>query len=367
MKWETPAFASVSSREPAPIQNPRATERTPGTRSEMTRSPESSSERTYFCTPALSSRGAMEVWAPGRVNLMGDHTDYGGGLVLPVAVQLGIALSYEVAESFELDAPGGERHAAAVREELAALGRPDVSIRGVVAADLPQGAGLGSSGAYEVAVALALCEAAGFDLDPLALAEACRRAEQRAVGVPSGILDQAASLLGRAGHGLLLDCGSLEHRWVALPGDVAILVLDSGERHVHEGSGYGDRRRELESGHARRVRHVETENARVRETAAALERGDTEALGAIFAASHASLRDDYEVSTPALDALVAAALDAGAFAARMTGGGFGGSIVALAEHGRADDVLARTRARGWVVRSSDGATRRRTGSTRDRA
>jgi galactokinase len=309
----------------------------------------------------------MEVWAPGRVNLMGEHTDYSGGLVLPVAIQLGIRLTFETANRFELDAPGGERFAAAVREELAALGRPDVAIRGSVAADLPQGAGLGSSGAFEVAVALALCEAAGFEPAPLALAEACQRAEQRAVGVPSGILDQAASLLGRAGHALLLDCGSLEHDWVPLPGDVSILVLDSGERHAHEGSGYGDRRRELEAGDPRRVRHVETENARVRETVAALERGDAAALGPLFAASHASLRDDYEVSTPGLDALVATALEAGAFAARMTGGGFGGAIVALAERGRADDVLARTRARGWVVQSSDGAIRRRTDSTPDRA
>jgi galactokinase len=115
------------------------------------------------------------------------------------------------------------------------------------------------------------------------------------------------------------------------------------------------------------VRHVETENERVRATVAALEDGDAEALGAIFAASHASLRDDYEVSTPALDALAASALAAGAFAARMTGGGFGGSIVALTETGRAADVLAGTGAQGWIVRAVDGASRCRTGSTRDRA
>jgi galactokinase len=309
---------------------------------------------------------AASVRAPGRVNLIGEHTDYSGGLVLPVAIQLGITLTFEPAERFELDAPGGERYAAAVVHELAELGRPEVGIRGTVEADLPQGAGLGSSGAFEVAVALALCEAAGFELDPLALAQACRRAEQRAVGVPSGILDQAASLLGRAGHALLLDCGSLEHRWVSLPDDAAILVLDSGERHSHEASGYGDRRRELEAGDPRRMRHVEAENARVHETAAALERGDVEALGPIFAASQASLRDDYEVSTPALDALVAAALEAGAFAARLTGGGFGGSVVALAEPARADNVLACGVA-GWLVRAEDGAIRCRTGSTPGRA
>jgi galactokinase len=153
---------------------------------------------------------------------------------------------------------------------------------------------------------------------------------------------------------------------VAFPDDVAILVLDSGERRSLQTSGYGDRRRELEAGDPRRVRHVEAENARVRETVAALERGDVEALGPIFAASHASLRDDYEVSTPALDSLVDAALEAGALAARMTGGGFGGCIVALAEPSRAKEVRA-VAVQGWRVVPSDGATRRRTGSTRDRA
>jgi galactokinase len=302
------------------------------------------------------------VRAPGRVNLIGEHTDYAGGLVLPVAIQLGITLRFEPADGFELDAPGGERLARAVWQEL---GRP-AGIRGRVEADLPQGAGLGSSGAFAVAVALAVCEAAGLELEPLELARLCRRSEQRALGVPSGILDQAASLLGRAGHALLLDCSSLEHRWVALPDGVAIVVLDSGERHSLEASGYADRRRELEAGDARRMRHVETENERVRETVAALERGDVRALGPLFAAGHASLRDDYEVSTSALDALVAAALGAGAFAARMTGGGFGGCVVALAEPERADDVLA-VGVQSWRAVPSDGAIRRRTGSPPGRA
>jgi galactokinase len=305
---------------------------------------------------------AASVRVPGRVNLIGEHTDYSGGLVLPLAIDLGITLLFEPSERLELGSP----LAAAVEEELAVLGRPAVGLRGSVDADLPQGAGLGSSGAFEVAVALALCDVAGFELEPLEIAAACRRAEERATGVPSGILDQAASLLGRAGHALLLDCGTLDHRRVSLPDDFAIVVLDSGERRALEHSGYRDRRLELEAGEPRRVRHVETENQRVRACVAALERGDVAALGPIFAASHASLRDDYEVSTPALDALVAAALSAGAFAARMTGGGFGGCVVALVDPQQAE-VVRQVGVQGWVVQASDGAIRRRTGSTPGRA
>jgi galactokinase len=315
----------------------------------------------------------FELRAPGRVNLIGEHTDYSGGLVLPVAIDLGIGLAGTPADRIALESGGSRvelaadgsgaaegwgRYVAAVAHELAELGRPPVGVEGELTADLPQGAGLGSSGALEVVVGVALCAAAEFGLEPFELARACQRAERRAVGVPSGILDQAASLLGRRGAALLLDCGMYEHRWVELPQELAILVVDSGERHSHEGSGYGDRRRELEAGEPRRVRHVVTENARVRETVAALERGDIEALGPIFAASHASLRDDYEVSTPVLDALVAAALEAGAIGARMTGGGFGGSIVAIAERDSASDVLRGTLERagveGWVIEAADG-------------
>ena len=296
-------------------------------------------------------------WVPGRVNLIGEHTDYSGGLVLPIAIQLGITITFEPAEGIELDAPGGERYVEAVVAELAELGRPDVGLAGHVDADLPQGAGLGSSGAFEVAVALALCEVAQLELEPFDLALACQRAERRAVRVPSGILDQAASLLGREGHALLLDCGTLEHRWVQVPDTFAVLVLDSGERHSLESSGYADRRRELEAGKPSRVRHVETENARVREAVAALERGDVQALGPIFAASQASLRDDYEVSTPTLDALVVAVLEAGALAARMTGGGFGGSVVALADPDRAQGVIDKAGSQGWIVRAAGGARR----------
>lgn len=316
----------------------------------------------------------LTFWAPGRVNLIGEHTDYSGGLVLPIAIQLGIQLSATPAECISLvsegeavklggdgtgDAQGWGRYVAGVAQELAELGRPAVGLEGVVEAALPRGAGLGSSGALEVLIALALCAVADFELEPLELARVCQRAEQRAVGVPSGILDQAASLLGREGQALLLDCGTLERRWVDLPPGVAILVVDSGERHSLESSGYADRRAELEAGDPRRVRHVAGENERVVQLVDALERNDLQALGSLFLASHASLRDDYEVSTPTLDAVVAVALEAGALGARMTGGGFGGSVVAVAERKDADAVLRGTLERagsqGWVVEPSAGA------------
>jgi galactokinase len=329
---------------------------------------------------------SSSFWAPGRVNLIGEHTDYSGGLVLPIAIELGIRLTGEPARAIKLQSGGehvwltpdgvGEvhgwgRYVAAVALELDRLGREGVGFAGVIEADLPQGAGLGSSGAFEVVVALALCAAAGFELEPLELAQACQRAEQLAVGVPSGILDQAASLLGRAGCALFLDCGTLDHRWVELPPELSIVVVDSGERHAHEGSGYGDRRRELESGDPRRIRHVKTENDRVRAMVAALEDHDLQALGELFAASHASLRDDYEVSTPTLDRVVEAAVAAGALGARMTGGGFGGSVVVLAERERAESVLQKTLERagahGWIVHAAEGATRRKTDSPRGHA
>ena len=321
-------------------------------------------------------------WAPGRVNLIGDHTDYAGGLVLPIAVDLGVEAVVQPAERIVLssdgetvdlaadgtgEAEGWGRYPAAVAAELALLGRRPVGVHGEVRADLPAGAGLGSSAALEVAVALALCAVAEFALEPLELASACRRAELRAVGVPCGILDQAASLLGRAGAALLLDCTTLEYRHVALPTRLGLVVVDSGQRALAE-TGYAERQRELASGKPSRVRHVESENRRVQETVAALERGDAGDLGRIFRESHESLRDDYEVSTPELDRLVDRAYSAGAAAARLTGGGFGGSIVVLAERDRTAG-LARELG-GRIVRASDGArelTPRRTGSRPGRA
>ena len=332
-------------------------------------------------------------WAPGRVNLIGEHTDYSGGLVLPAAVELGIRIEGNAADRIRLRSEEHEgtvdvdprgtadgrdgtvdwgRYVSAVAAELDALGRPPVGFAGRISSTLPAGAGLSSSAALEVAVATALCAVADFALEPLELARAAQRAEHRAVGVRVGIMDQAVSILGRADHAVLIDTGSLEHRAVPLPPELALVVVDSGVRRRLEHSGYADRRRELEEAlagtdddlHVRRLRHVTTENERVRAVVAALEEAplDRRRLGELFRAGHASLRDDFEVSTPELDLLVDLAYDAGAVAARMTGGGFGGAIVALVEHERAHDfagdVVDRSRLPGaaaYVTRAADGA------------
>src|SRR5690348_13984657 len=262
-------------------------------------------------------------FAPGRVNLIGEHTDTTGGLVLPVALELGVEVRGEPAERVRLTsdafvgavdvaadgsgpAEGWARYVAAVALELGRLGREPVGLEGEVSSTLPAGAGLSSSAALEVATALALCAVAGLAPKPLELAQACRRAEHAAVGVPSGILDQAASLLSRRDHALLLDTGTLEHRHVRVPDGIAIVVVDSGTRRALEHSGYAVRHAELRAGDPRRVRHVTTENERVRGVVAALERTppDLDALGELFRAGHDSLRDDFEVSTPELDLLV---------------------------------------------------------------
>jgi galactokinase len=322
----------------------------------------------------------LTTWAPGRVNLIGEHTDYSGGLVLPAAIQLGISLEvvslagdislsssrFGPAEAFAADGGGAptagwSRFGQAVAAELAALGRPAVGLVASLSSDLPVGAGLSSSAALEVAIALALCGVAGFELEPLELALACQRAELRAVGVPCGILDQAACVLGRGGAAILLDCWTLEYRLVPVPEQGALIVIDSGVQRSLEHSAYARRRAELERAlqlvgaerstalglsdldgldaiSKRRLRHVVIENERVRRFAAALEAGDLETAGQLLGASHDSLRNDYEVSIAELDLLVALAESHGAYGARLLGAGFGGSVLALADTATADDV-----------------------------
>jgi galactokinase len=335
----------------------------------------------------VSSISQRVFWAPGRVNLIGEHTDYSGGLVLPAAISRGVTVSGARANRIELQSEldgtktslaadgsspeppsGWARFVQAVARELHGLGRPSVGIVGTLASDVPVGAGLASSAALEVAVATALCAVADWEaLTRLELATACQRAELRAVGVPCGILDQAASVLGEEGAAIYLDCASLEHEAVPLPEGVAIAVVNSGVRHQLEHSAYAERRRELADAlvvlggrrpadvsceeadelaaagglddlHRRRLRHVVSENERVRAFVGALRStpADTTLVGTILRDGHASQRDDYETSTPELDGLVERAYELGAIGARMTGGGFGGSIVALVDTEQAD-------------------------------
>jgi len=327
----------------------------------------------------------VEAFAPGRVNLMGDHTDHTGGLVVPIAIDLGTTVRGErggdvvrltsAAEPepavVPLDvedpttiSPAWARYVAGVVAEL----RPSPGFTGTVSTTLPIGAGLSSSAALEVATALAL----GFDGSRLELAGLCQRAEQRASGVPCGIMDQLTSVAGSAGHALRIGCTTLDIRSVPVPDDLEVVVIDSGERRQLATSEYAQRAEDCQAAVMavgpltraslgdlariedpvvrRRARHVITENARVDAFASSLASGDRAGLRAAMAASHASLRDDFEVSTTVVDELVAALdrLD-GVIGARLTGAGFGGCVVALTEPG--------ARTEGWTVRASGGARR----------
>jgi galactokinase len=297
----------------------------------------------------------IRAFAPGRVNLIGEHTDYNEGLCLPFAVEFGVTVTAELRERPEIAAPAlrpGDPYLAGAIAELRAAGIELPGCELEVSSDLPQGAGLASSAALCVALVLALRRAAGAGAaDPVEVARLCSRIENEHAGAQTGLLDQLASLLGEEGHGLRLDMRTLEARAVQLDlrGHV-LAVLDSGAPRALAGSGYNERRAECRraaellgveslrdaTDHAglpeplgRRVRHVVRENARVDAAVAALEDGDMAALGKLLDASHASLRDDYEVSVPEVERAVGACREAGALGARIMGGGFGGSVLAL--------------------------------------
>jgi galactokinase len=359
------------------------------------------------------------VWAaPGRVNLIGEHTDYNDGFVLPTAIdRLVLAAaarrdggrlrlwSLQEPQPADLDlaevGPGRVDGWAAYPAGVAwVLAQEGVEVGGadvVVDGDVPAGSGLSSSAALECATATALADLAGAGLDRPTLARLARRAENEVVGVPSGAMDQMVAMLGRAGHALFLDTRSLETEQVPLPLEAAglrLVVIDTRAGHRLVDGAYADRRAACEAAAAtlgvpalrdatpeqveaaaaalgdpglRRARHVVTENARVLAAVELLRAGALDRLGPLLAASHASLRDDYEVSSPELDTAVAAAVDAGAVGARMTGAGFGGSAIALVPADRvgpvADRVGTAFAAAGFAapevaaVTPSDGARR----------
>ena len=276
----------------------------------------------------MPSDGGWQGRAPGRVNLIGEHVDYLGGVVLPAAVDRFTEVSGGPAAEWSItsDVPGGLAYVRAVGEELG------VTPQAVeVTSQVPPNAGISSSAALLVAVAAGLKP----DMDGKEAALACQRAEQKATGVQVGVMDQFASALGRRGGAILLDCATLDYKVVPFPDEVAIAVIDSGEHRSLAATPYNQRRREAESGDPKRRRHVDSEIARVHAFVAALRARDFPRMGDLLKQSHVSLRDDFEVSTPNVDAIVERAWSIdGCLGARIMGAGFGGSILALVERPR---------------------------------
>jgi galactokinase len=313
------------------------------------------------------------AFAPGRVNLIGEHTDYNQGLALPFAIREGVTVQVERIEDGQVEAiasdlgerdefslrapPPGSGWQAFVRGAVAELQRAGVELPGVrieISGTVAQGGGLSSSAALEVALALALVAVSGMPgPDRLGLARLCSRVENEWAGAQTGLLDQLASLYGQPDHAMEIDFQSLSVTPVTLElGDFKLVTLDSGEKHANAASGYNERRAEcaracerlgvaslreatlemartLPSPLAERAEHIITENERVEASVRALAEHDMAGLGALLNASHASLRDLFEISTPAVDATVQRLLDAGAVGARIMGGGFGGNVLGL--------------------------------------
>lgn len=346
----------------------------------------------------LYGRHPEGIWrAPGRVNLIGEHTDYNMGYVLPFAIdknalvairrkaqfehgqnEVNLASTYGADEApkvtnVALDelAPGSVSGWAAYPSAVVwALNQlKDVEIAGfelLVDSDVPVGSGLSSSHALEVSTVVALNDLYNLGLSHTQMAQLTQRAENEFVGAPTGIMDQSASLMSRAENALFLDCRSMESRSVPLPlaqNDAVVLVIDTRVEHSHVDGGYAARRRSCEEAAQilqvsslrdvanvvdlqviedplvrRRAKHIVTENQRVLDTVQALEDGDLQAVGKLLYQSHVSMRDDYEISCEELDVAVEASLQAGAIGARMTGGGFGGSSIALIRREQVEPV-----------------------------
>ncbi|MDX9954373.1 MAG: galactokinase [Anaerolineae bacterium] len=342
----------------------------------------------------------LVIRAPGRINLIGEHTDYNDGFVLPVAVDRAAWLAAGLRQAPEaviraLDMGGDEIIFPVNRTAASAGGWGDypraivwaflerglqpAGLEAVLASDVPVGAGMSSSAAVEMAFAYAWNVFSVFDLPKAELALLGQQAENAYVGVNCGIMDQMISACGQTGHAMLLDTRTLEHSYIPLPEDIAIVVADSRVRRSLAGSEYNVRRAQCEQAvrvlqevgleqvlalrdvtleqllhHAgalppvvlQRARHVITENARVHATVAALQRGDLGTVGALMKEGHLSLRDDYEVSAPELDLLVETAWAVpGCYGARLTGAGFGGCTIALAQAQAVEELSSRLIAR----------------------
>jgi galactokinase len=357
-------------------------------------------------TAAFASRfGGRPTWAasaPGRVNLIGEHTDYSGGFVLPIAIDRAciavgapakgretrvFSVDLNAEAGFDLTAPlraGPEAGSnsvargswpsyvagvAAQFQRLPGLGLVNLDI--VIASSVPVGSGLSSSASLEVAVATVLEESTGVRLQPERKALLCQAAEHEFAGVPCGIMDQFISVMGRAGYALLIDCRAQRGTTIPGPAGASVVVINTNIHHALASGEYAVRKAacvsaagklgvpelrdvggpDVESAgtaaglsdiERRCVRHVVGENARVLEAAAALRAGDLRAFGRLMLESHASLRDDYRVSCPELDTVVdAAQRTPGVFGARMTGGGFGGCAIAMVEPGAVENLTER--------------------------
>ncbi|MEV4618069.1 galactokinase [Asanoa sp. NPDC049573] len=342
------------------------------------------------------------LWAaPGRVNLIGEHTDYNDGFVLPFALPHRTVVaaaplpsprwrvwSEQSDETIEFDAAQADQpgkidgwagYVAGVVWALRSAGHDVPGASLAVASDVPAGAGLSSSAALESAVLTALADLGGLAVPVAERPELAQRAENDYVGMPCGIMDQSASIRAEAGHALFLDCRTLEIEQI--PFDVAssglaVLVVDTRAPHRHAGGEYASRRRACEEAAAllgvpalrdvedldaalaalpdevmrRRVRHVVTEDQRVLDTVELLRAGRVREIGPLLTASHASMRDDFEITVPEVDLAVSTALAAGAYGARMTGGGFGGCVLALVDADALDAVAAAVAA-GYAERA----------------
>jgi len=346
----------------------------------------------------FNTKPEIIVRAPGRVNLIGEHTDYNDGFVLPMAIDraIWIALcprqdnrfrihSLDLGEDsdFRLDSlEKGEGWAEYIKGVAWVLQKEGYSLRGwdaVISGDVPLGAGLSSSAAVELATARAFSAACDFDWDPVLMAQLAQKAENQWVGVNCGIMDQMASSASKANHALFLDCRTLEIQYAPLPEKTAMVVLDTSTRHSLVDSAYNERRSQCEAAARffgvkalrdvslaefekrkhkmedvvmRRARHIITEDQRVLDAIDAMRANDVVCLGKLFNASHASLRDDFEVTNDALNQIVEAAQEQeSCFGARMTGGGFGGCAVALV---REDSVEAFANAVSAAYKSKSG-------------